>query len=211
MNITILTDNPNSWILPYVEDLKNILIKEHKIHHVYNTIDIIGGDIMLVLSCEKILKKQFLELHKSNVVVHPSKVPQGKGWSPLAWQILEGVNKIPVSLFEAVEEVDAGNVYKVDYIELDGSELNVEIKHLQGVLTINMVKWYIDNFNSIVGVPQIGNESFYAKRREKDNELDVDKTITEQFNLLRVVDNNRYPAHFFYKGNKYILKVYKDI
>ena len=108
MKITILTDNPNSWILPYVDELKKELNLTHNVTHVYSTSDITGGDIMLVLSCEKILKSDYLKLHKSNVVVHPSKVPLGKGWSPLAWQILEGSNNIPVSLFETVEAVDAG-------------------------------------------------------------------------------------------------------
>ena len=68
----------------------------------------------------------------------------GKGWSPLAWQILEGSNNIPVSLFEAVEAVDAGDVYIVDYIRLEGHELNNEIKHQQGLITMKMVKKYID-------------------------------------------------------------------
>ena len=35
MNITILTDNPNSWILPYVEDLKESL-KDHDVTHLYS-------------------------------------------------------------------------------------------------------------------------------------------------------------------------------
>lgn len=210
MKITILTDNPNSWILPYVEELKNELIKTHEVQHVFNTSDIIGGDIMLVLSCEKILKGEYLKLHKSNVVVHPSKVPLGKGWSPLAWQVLEGCNNIPVSLFEAVEAVDAGDVYIVDYINLEGHELNNEIKHQQGLVTMKMVKKYIDDFETMVGVPQSGEETFYPRRRQKENELDINKTISEQFNLLRVVDNERYPAHFYINGTKYILKIYKD-
>jgi len=210
MKITILTDNPNSWILPYVEDLKKELNEVHQIEHVFKTSDIVGGDIMLVLSCEKILKAEYLKLHKSNVVVHPSKVPLGKGWSPLAWQVLEGCNDIPVSLFEAVEAVDAGDVYIVDYIKLEGHELNDEIKHQQGLLTMKMVKKYIDEFESMVGVPQSGEETFYPRRRQKENELDVNKTIAEQFNLLRVVDNERYPAHFHLNGKKYILKIYKD-
>lgn len=210
MKITILTDNPNSWILPYVEELKKELNELHELHHVYKTSDIIGGDIMLVLSCEKILKKQFLELHKSNVVVHPSKVPQGKGWSPLAWQVLEGLNKIPVSLFEAVEAVDAGDVYIVDYIELEGHELNEEIKDKQGLLTMKMVKRYIDEFGIIKGIAQSGEESFYPRRKQKENELDINKSISEQFNLFRVVDNERYPAHFYIGNEKYILKIYKD-
>lgn len=209
MKITILTDNPNSWILPYVDDLKKDL-NRHDVTHVYKTSDIVGGDIMLVLSCEKILKGEYLKLHKSNVVVHPSKVPLGKGWSPLAWQVLEGSNNIPVSLFEAVEAVDAGDVYIVDYIKLEGHELNEEIKHKQGLLTMKMVKKYIDEFESIVATPQSGEETFYPRRRQKENELDINKTIVEQFNLFRVVDNERYPAHFHLNGTKYILKIYKD-
>jgi methionyl-tRNA formyltransferase len=59
-----------------------------------------------VLSYEKFLKTEYLKLYKSNIVVHPSKVPLGKGWSPLAWKVLEGLDYIPVSLFEAVEAVD---------------------------------------------------------------------------------------------------------
>lgn len=210
MKITILTDNPNSWILPYVEDLKKELSELHEITHVFKTSDIVGGDIMLVLSCEKILKVEYLKLHKSNVVVHPSKVPLGKGWSPLAWQVLEGSNNIPVSLFEAVEAVDAGDVYIVDYINLEGHELNDEIKHQQGLVTMKMVKKYIDEFESMVGVAQSGDETFYPRRRQKENELDINKTIAEQFNLLRVVDNERYPAHFYINGKKYILKIYKE-
>lgn len=210
MKITILTDNPNSWIIPYVEDLKKDLIKDHEIHHVYATSDIVGGDAMLILSCEKILKPQYLKLHKSNVVVHPSKVPLGKGWSPLAWQIIEGSNNIPISLFEAVEAVDAGDVYIVDSIDLEGHELNDEIKHKQGLVTIRMIKKYLNQFDSILGIPQSGPESFYPRRRQKENELDVNKSIEEQFNLLRVVDNERYPAHFYLHGVKYIVKIYKD-
>jgi len=209
MKITILTDNPNSWILPYVEDLKKELATEHKIHHVFSTKEITSGDIMLILSCENILKSKYLKLHKSNVVVHPSKLPLGKGWSPLAWQVLEGSNNIPISLFEAVEAVDAGDVYIVDHISLKGNELNDEIKHQQGLITVEMAKKYINEFELITGIPQKGKETFYPRRGQKENELDINKTILEQFNLLRVVDNERYPAHFYRDGIEYILKIYK--
>ena len=68
MKITILTNNPNSWILPYVEDLKKELATEHKIHHVFSTKEITSGDIMLILSCENILKsKYFVPSKKSGV------------------------------------------------------------------------------------------------------------------------------------------------
>jgi methionyl-tRNA formyltransferase len=207
MKITILTDNPNSWIIPYVEKLKNILNK-HEVNHVFSHNNINSGDILFILSCEKIIKKETLILNKNNIVVHPSKLPKGRGWSPLAWQIVEGNNKIPISLFEAVEDVDAGQVYILDYINLEGHELNDEIKHAQGEKTIEMILKYIDKY-PMVGVSQESKPTYYKKRKEKDNELDVKKTIEEQFNLFRVVDNDRYPVHFIMNGIKYKLKIYK--
>ena len=209
MKITILTDNPKSWIMPYIDELK-IKLKNHQITHIYNSNEILDGDIMLVLSCERILKDKHLSHHKSNIVVHPSKLPLGKGWSPLAHQILEGLNNIPLTLFEANNKVDDGDVYILDYINLEGHELNYEIKHQQGLKTIEMIIKFVKKFSSIEGNPQVGKETFYAKRTKKDSELNINKTINEQFNLLRIVDNERYPAYFYKEGKKYIIKIYKD-
>lgn len=210
MKISILTDNPQSWIIPYVEKLKIDLSLIHKVRHVFEMSKLEPGDILLILSCEKIIKKEYLKLHKSNIVVHPSKLPKGKGWSPLAWQILEGSNCIPVTLFEASEELDSGPVYLIDNIILQGHELNDEIKDKQGLLTIKMIKDYIDKFPNIKKIKQVGDETFYPRRLKKDSELDLNKTIKEQFSLLRISDNERYPAYFTYNGFKYIIKITKE-
>lgn len=213
MEITFLTDNPDSWILPYVKKLKTELetTGKYNIKHIYNLNEITEGSIMFILSCEKIIPEDKLKYHNSNIVVHPSKLPQGKGWSPLAWQILEGKNKIPVTLFEAAPEVDSGNIYLTDTIKLDGSELNDEIKHAQGEMTIKLVLQYIKDYNNslIEGYKQGGKETFYPKMIRKNNELDINKSIKEQFNTLRIVDNERYPAFFNLNGNEYIIKIWK--
>jgi len=208
MNITILTDNPSSWIIPYVDQLKKNL-NAHKVSHIFNIKDIDRGDIMLILSCEKIIPEEYLNYHQSNVVIHPSKLPLGKGWSPLAWQVLENSHTIPVSLFEAVASVDSGDVYLVDYINLKGHELNDEIKHKQGLLTTKMAQNYIDNFETLIGISQEGQETFYPRRKKKDNEIDINEPLRDQFNLLRIVDNERYPAHFYKDGVEYVIKIYK--
>ena len=57
---------------------------------------------------------------------------------------------------------------------------------------------------------QEGEETFYNRRNSKDAELDINKTIKEQFNLLRISDNERYPAFFKIEGKKYSLKIYKE-
>jgi len=214
MEITFLTDNPNSWVIPYVEKLKNILSSSYNITHIFNQKDIVQGDLMFILSCEKIIPKEKLSFHKSNIVIHPSKLPKGKGWSPLAWQILEGKNKIPITLFEASEKVDAGDIYLTDVIKLKGNELNNEIKDKQGKIIISLVLKHLENIkkyslSNILFKKQKGKETFYPKMTEKDNELNPNKTIKEQFNILRIVDNERYPAFFKLNGDKYFIKIWK--
>jgi methionyl-tRNA formyltransferase len=208
MKITILTDNPNSWILPFVEQLK-VKLNNYTIQHVFSHNEIKKGDIMLILSCENIISEQILSLHKNNIVVHPSDLPKGKGWSPLAWQVLEGKDNIPITLFEASNEVDAGKIYIKDVIHLDGTELNEEIKLKQGLKTVEMICEYI-NGHYTSAVSQNGESTFYPKRTAIDSELDINKTIGEQFNLLRIVDNERYPAFIKINNKKYFIKIYNE-
>ena len=70
-----------------------------------------------------------------------------------------------------------------------------------------MMEDLIDN-NHQCRRKQEGVPSYYAKRTPKDSELNINKSIKDQINLLRTVDNDNYPAFFRYKGMKYILEIY---
>ena len=72
MYINLLTDNPNSWIIPYVNDLKVKLNKNHKVNHIFNYKHIQKGDILFILSCEKIIPNKYLKFHKHNIIIHPT-------------------------------------------------------------------------------------------------------------------------------------------
>jgi methionyl-tRNA formyltransferase len=142
-------------------------------------------------------------------VVHESDLPQGKGWSPLTWQILEGKNRIPVTLLEAADRVDSGPIYNQHWIEFKEHELIDELRAEQAKATNALCHWFINNFpeSAQQARNQIGEESFYKRRRPQDSALDPNKTIAEQFNLLRVVDNERYPAWFSLEGNLFKIKI----
>ena len=207
MRITLVTDNPKSWIIPYVKKLKLRLSRQHKVHWVTRHDEISRGDLAFFLACEKIVKPEILRLHKHNLVVHESKLPQGRGWSPLTWQILEGKNVIPISLFEAEEAVDSGRIYLQKKMRFQGHELVEELRQAQGAATVALVLEFVRGYPRIKGRKQNGKASYYPRRRAKDSELDIGRPLKKQFNLLRVVDNERYPVFFRYKGQKYILKI----
>ena len=66
------------------------------------------------------------------------------------------------------------------------------------------------NYENMIGKPQEGKSTFYPKRTLKESELNVNKSIKSQFNLLRVVDNERYPAFFHLNDKKYVIKIYEE-
>ncbi|SHG34319.1 methionyl-tRNA formyltransferase [Fodinibius roseus] len=208
MKIQILIDNPNSWIIPYAQQLVDELSSEHESKLVHESSGVSEGDILVLLGCGEIFKD--LELNEHNLVVHESDLPRGRGWSPLTWQILEGKDEIPVTLFEAVDEVDAGPIYFQKTITFEGHELVDELREKQARATIKLIKKFINQYPNIEGKPQKGEATYYSRRTPKNSELDINKTIEEQFNLLRVCDNERYPAFFYRNGRKYKIKIAKD-
>jgi methionyl-tRNA formyltransferase len=209
MKIQLLTSGNDSWIVPYgIELQKNIIARGHSCKYLFDAEQVEDGDILVFLSYDKLYRK--LDLNRHNLVIHESDLPKGKGMSPLTWQVLQGETLIPITLLEATQELDAGNIYKQVWLNLKGNELNAELKEIQGLATIEIVLWFLDNYpNSSKGRVQNGESTFYKRRRAEDSQLNMDKTIREQFNLLRVCDNDRYPAFFYHEGCKYILKIEK--
>jgi len=209
--ITILTDK-SSWMNKYDRYLEACLIGDgHIVNRVTSREDILNGDIAFLLSCFEILRPELLARNKHNIVVHASALPQGKGWSPTTWQILEGKCDIPLTLFEATPSVDAGQIYCSDLIHLDGFELIDEWQDKLGSKIVEMCCSFVRKLarGEVSGVEQTGVESYYRRRRPEDSRLDIDKSISDQFNLFRVVDNERYPAYFEKDGHKYTLKIYR--
>ncbi|MBN2067035.1 MAG: methionyl-tRNA formyltransferase [Candidatus Diapherotrites archaeon] len=166
------------------------------------------GDYLFLLSCSRIYPKEKLRLNRHNLVIHASALPEGRGFAPLSWQVLEGKKSIPVTMFEAAEEVDSGEIYSKEMIELDGSELIDELREkIYGKIESMVLRVLEQGLPQ--GKEQKGKPTYYRRRTPFDSELDPDKSIAEQFNLLRIADNKRYPAFFKFRGKEYVLHIFK--
>lgn len=205
MKFCLLT-SPNQWFIPYAQKFSS----EANIPLFFNHEEIPDDlDVVFILSYHRLITKDFLNKHKHNIVVHAADLPQGKGWAPIAWQVLEGKNEIVFTLFEADEQADNGPFYIKRTVKLTGYELNDEIRAIQAQTCIDLCQEFISNYEQLTATPQSGSESFYRKRNAQDSELDITKSIEDQFNLLRVVDNENYPAFFYKDHHKYIVKIFK--
>jgi methionyl-tRNA formyltransferase len=207
MRVAILT-TPQQWFIPYAEKLTK-KIKKAKLFLNHKDIDE-EFDILFILSYHFIIPEKHLSQNKHNIVIHSSALPKGKGWAPMFWQILEGKNEIPFSMFEASSGVDNGDIYMQKRLSLSGYELNDELREKQANFILDMCLDFLQNYEKYKrAYKQSGKESFYPKRVANDSKLDIEKTIQEQFQLLRVVNNEEYPAFFEIDGHRYTLKIEK--
>lgn len=209
--ITFLLDKRNDWIHKYVDILKEKLVRKgHEVVIAHCEDDIPKGDFLFLLGCTYVVSDATLSKNRRNLIVHESDLPRGRGMAPVTWQVLEGKNVIPIALLEATRKIDAGDIYLKDQIVLSGNELCDEIRSKQGEATVSIIMKFFDQQSDIKPVPQEGESTFYSRRVPEDSRLDPEKSISEQFNLLRVVDNERYPAFFEFCGKRYCLKIFKD-
>ena len=211
MKISILcTDHFHPVVERLNEWVKSMTLKQHMVSLVFDKSELQGGDILFLVSCNQIIGNHERIKYKSTLVLHASDLPKRRGWSPHIWSILDGENKITVSLLEAAEPADTGLIWLKTSFELEGHELLNEINNKLFDAEIFLMTFAINGINDINPISQAGDPGSYMKKRTPaDSEIDPKKSILEQFNLLRVVDPDRYPAFFYHQGYKYQIKIEK--
>ncbi len=208
-SIQIISDS-DSWMNDWIKELiVTWSASGHTVRWRHHFEDLTQGDYCFLLSFSSIISETTLTLNQHNFVVHASDLPAGKGMSPLSWQILEGKNNIKVSLFEAQTALDSGRIYLQKSLNFTGHELLPEMQQSLAALTLELCLKIVNNPDDIFNNAreQTGTESHYKRRSPVDSQLDPGKNIKEQFNLLRIVDNEKYPAFFKLHGKKYTLKI----
>ncbi len=192
-----------SWSLKYKNSNNHVSI-------LHDALQLNGGDFLFLISCGEIISEKDIAKFKSAFVLHASDLPEGKGWSPHIWNILEGKSILTVSLLSVASKLDMGDIWFKTKINLEGHELFDEINKKIFEAELNLMSEVIDSINSIRPIKQLENNyKYYPKRTPEDSRLDPNKTFVEQFNLLRVADKDRYPTFFEYLGHKYIVTIQK--
>lgn len=201
MNAILCTDR-NHPIWPKLE----AFCWAHGFYLESNTDNLCGGDLLFLVSCTERISAEIRSKYRRVFVLHESDLPSGRGWSPVAHQILEGSTEIAVSLIWAADEIDAGDIWAQKKVTIPNHFLAQEISdalfYAKADLMVRAIFWTVSPRK------QEGEPTYYKRRTPEDCELDPNKTIAEQFDLLRICEP-RYPAFFNHRGHKYVLEVRK--
>lgn len=211
MKITLLcsdTKHPvNTYLRAWMETQQGL----HEVELVQRKSELNGGDILFLISCSEIIDAKVRDKYTATLVLHASDLPKGRGWSPHIWEIVNGAEAITLSLLEAEDKVDSGRVWKKLNIPVPKHALWDEINQQLFEAEVELINVAVEKFGTALPVPQktAVDASYYPKRIPADSRIDVNKSIAEQFDLIRVCDPNRYPAYFEYLGIRYTLKLEK--
>ena len=208
LRTVILLDKSNNWIEKYL--LEYLPHPQAFVQISYEADQVSNADIVFVIGYTKILASTISARNGHVFVIHESDLPSGKGFSPVQWQILAGSNTIIVSVIQLDALIDGGDIVLQKKLEFVGDELYEEIRAKQAAVTFDLVCECIECYPDYSPKPQVGSENFYRRRYPEDSELDPDKTLRELFPLLRVCNNEKWPAFFVLEGKKFILKISKE-
>ncbi|MSQ57471.1 MAG: hypothetical protein EXR35_08185 [Limnohabitans sp.] len=207
MRVEILNSDKNHPIMSYLNDWGASRINVNIVH---SANDLLGGYMLYLVACGEILSEDVIKKFKHALVLHASDVPIGRGWSPHIWSVLEGKNTLTVSLLEVESKVDRGAIWLKTKIKLKGHELLDEINDKLFKAELGLITKGMCAAQEISPrIQENVKSNYFPKRTPKGSRLNINKSLIDQFNLLRVADKDRYPAFFEYLGHKYIVNIEK--
>lgn len=211
MKITVLLSSPTHPIFDYLQNWAQKTRHYHEVDLVHSRNELGGGDILFLISCSEIVDTKDWSLYAKTLVLHASDLPVGRGWSPHIWQIANGASEITVSLLEAQEKVDTGDIWHKIRADIPDTALWDEINHILFTAELQLMDYAIKHFDKIEPQPQNPEipPTYFPKRAPKNSQIDTHKPLADQFDLLRVCDPDRYPAYFEFRDRRYILKLEK--
>ena len=138
----------------------------------------------VLVSFGRIIPQEIIDLFTPAIVnVHPSLLPKYRGPSPIESAILKGDEKTGVSLMKLSKEMDAGDVYSQEEIELSKTETASDLYKTCGEIGAEMLVRDLPKIISgeIKGQKQDDSQTEYCQLLKKsDALLSQDKQTAEQ-------------------------------
>lgn len=132
------------------------------------------------------------------VVFHPSDLPSGRGGTPVQNLIASGAQATKISAIEVVEEMDAGGVLLKRNLSLLGTGEEIYLR-MQDTIFDDMIPFILENRPA--PVPQRGDVTVFKRRGPAMSRLDQGMTLTQVFDMIRMLDAEGYPHAFIEVGD----------
>jgi methionyl-tRNA formyltransferase len=166
-------------------------------------------DVAFAVSLPAIIPPEILQRPKHGVWVnHSTDLPKGRGWAPLQWSVLNGLDEITVTLFRADSGADTGPfAFKATY-SIEPTDTLASLRAKDAKVSRLMFQNLVSAIESgaLVLHEQKGEPTYWRKRTAEDARLDASRPLSELWDHIRVCDNEDYPAYFEIDGKRVYLR-----
>lgn len=207
--VTILCTDPAHPVNAWLERWTAEVAPKADVSILRDATQVKGGDFLFLVSCHQIIRRSTRDHFRHSLVLHASPLPHGRGMSPHIWQVLEGATKLTLTLLNAEDEVDSGDIWLQREFEVPPTALYDEINARLFDAEVTLMHWALENCDTARPRAQYGQPTIYRRRRPQDNRIDPERSLGESFDLMRVADPDRYPAFFEFRGQKYRIRIDK--
>jgi methionyl-tRNA formyltransferase len=177
-----------------------------------NQIITYNPDVIFFIGWSWIVSDEIINEYNS-ICIHPSKLPEYRGGSPIQNQIIDGITSSAITLFRMNSDLDAGDIVFQTELNLEG-DLNDILNRIENISidSINIVINKIVN-KKLKYTKQDDSKATYCKRRQpKDSEITIYDLLTQSakqiHNKVRCLQDP-YPNAYITLGNReklYLLK-----
>lgn len=137
------------------------------------------------------------------MVFHPTRVPFGRGGSPIQNLVAMGIKETTISAIKICSQLDAGPVYlRRDGLSLEGTADEILIR-MSRIVCFEMIPEIIRK--RPVPVEQEGEVVLFSRRKPANSKIDFEQNLDKIFDLIRMVDGEGYPRAYVDIGHYRII------
>ena len=211
---TIFSFREDPWEPPFLDDIE-ALAHQHNANF-YETRNVshkkwddfwqnTDVDLMFMVSWRYLVPSRIYEQAKIGAYVfHDSLLPKYRGFAPTVWAMINGESETGVTLFEVVDEVDAGDIIDQQSVPIGETDTIADVvekvtQTYLDLITINLPQ-FIDG--NIQPKPQNHDEAtFTCKWTPADSGIDWTQSSQSIYNLIRATARP-YPGAYCYLDGK---------
>lgn len=212
MRITLLCNNPEHPVNRWLERWAESHTGQHDVVICRDRKQLKKGDVLFLVSCSQIIDSSTRALYRHTLVLHASDLPKGRGWSPHVWDLLNGAETVTVSLLDAEGEVDTGAIWAKRTFPVAKHALHDEIDEQlfdTELALMDEALYLIEAGAEPTPQPENVSPTYYPKRSPRDSRIDPTRPLSETFNIIRLMDPDRFPAYFRLHGHCYSIELKK--
>ena len=166
-------------------------------------------DFILESGLYAIIPEDILNKPKMGFIgIHESPLPEGRGWAPIQWAVLNKRKNLTVTLYKLDKGVDSGNIIYQYHMPIERTDVLADLDKKRKIGISRCVEEFLEELKEgvIVLRKQTGKGDYHKRRTKDDTELNPEKSLADLWDNIRICDNEDYPAFFYVDGKKVILR-----